>query len=94
MATPIYAGVGQPTVNGGWLAGLGAWFGTAVPVYAGEGQPLSTSSGYLGGSTPIYKTAPSASNVGETISRVVSSPNGNEPERITLVIPRELLEQQ
>ncbi len=35
MATPTYKGPGQPAAdNGGFLAGLGAWFGGSTPVYA------------------------------------------------------------
>ena len=33
MACPIYKGAGQPNVDGGWLAGLGSWFGGNAPVY-------------------------------------------------------------
>ena len=69
----------------GVLGGLGSWFGVATPAYAGEGQPISSSSGFFGGSTPAYKT------------RVATTPVTQpcvDPERITIVIPRELVESQ
>jgi len=86
MATPAYKGKGQPAANSGWLSGFGSWFGVQAPVYAGAGQSVASSSGYLGGSTPAYKPAPSTSQDGAE-----GSP---DDERITLVIPRELIESQ
>jgi hypothetical protein len=81
MATPAYAGnAAQPTANGGWLGGLGSWFGISTPAYTGGGQPAASSSGYFSGTTPAYKT-PATQQV---------SPVG-DPERITLVVPRELI---
>jgi len=74
MATPAYTGNAQPAVNSGWLGGLGSWFGVATPAYAGAGQPVASSSGYFSGTTPAYQQAPSA----------------KVPDRITLVVPREM----
>jgi hypothetical protein len=79
MATPTYNGNGQPTANSGWLGGLGSWFGVATPAYAGAAQPATSSSGYFSGTTPAYKQAPSSLNASK------------QPERITLVVPRELV---
>lgn len=77
MATPTYNGSGQPTVNSGWLGGLGSWFGVAAPAYAGAGQPPASSSGYFSGRTPAYAQAPLSQNV--------------PSDRITLVVPRDLV---
>ena len=85
MATPAYKGKGQPAANSGWLSGFGSWFSVQAPVYAGAGQSVAGSSGYLGGSTPAYKPAPSVSP---------DDTGAAGDERITLVIPRELLESQ
>ena len=88
MATPNYQGRGQPAASsGGWLGGLGTWFGGgSTPAYAGKGQPSSTSSAYFGGSTPAYKPAANSA----------ATPNSAEvigPGPITVVIPREVIEQ-
>ena len=80
MATPTYSGNGQPTANSGWLGGLGSWFGVQAPAYAGAGQSATASSGYFSGTTPAYKQAPSS-----------QSTASSQPERITLVVPRELV---
>ena len=93
MATPIYKGAGQPVTAGGWLSGLGSWFGGPVPAYAGKGQCTQASSGYLGGTTPVYKPAPSSTD-GNTIASNATVDECQEPERITVLIPRELLEPQ
>ena len=74
MATPTYKGSGQPTVNGGWLGGLGSWFGVTAPAYAGTGQASTGSTGYFSGTTPAYRQATAAT----------------VPDRITLVVPREM----
>jgi hypothetical protein len=89
MATPNYPGTAQPAPSGGWLSGLGSWFGGPAPVYAGAGQSASSSSGYLGGATPAYKPAPSQGG-----TATASGTPSCEPERITLMIPRELIEPQ
>lgn len=86
MATPAYKGKGQPPPDNGWLSGFGSWFSVQAPAYAAAGQSVASSSGYLGGSTPAYKPAPSVSP-----DDTEGSPGD---ERITLVIPRELIEQQ
>ena len=78
MATPAYKGDGQPTANSGWLGGLGSWFGVQAPAYAGAGQTATSSSGYFSGTTPAYEQAS-------------SQPASQAPERITLVVPRELV---
>jgi hypothetical protein len=80
MATPVYAGNAQPTANSGWLGGLGSWFGVAAPAYAGAGQPAVSTSGYFSGTTPAYK---------QPATQKLSSVG--EGERITLVVPRELI---
>ena len=84
MATPTYKGSGQPTVNGGWLGGLGSWFGVKAPAYAGSGQAANGSTGYLSGTTPTYKSASTSQDVASS----------SEPERITFVVPRGLIEPQ
>jgi hypothetical protein len=86
MATPTYNGSGQPAANSGWLGGLGSWFGVATPAYAGAGQSVTGSTGYFSGTTPAYKST----------STPTPTPNAASacPERITLVVPRELLEPQ
>ncbi len=86
MATPAYKGTGQPAAYSGWLSGLGSWFSVQAPVYAGAGQAASSSSGYVGGSTPAYQPAPIASPA--------DTAGSSGDERITLVIPRELIESQ
>jgi hypothetical protein len=83
MATPTYNGSGQPTVNSGWLGGLGSWFGVQAPAYAGAGQIATASSGYFSGTTPAYKQAPSSQNAAPSCT----------PDRITLVVPREVIPQ-
>ena len=98
MATPIYKGTGQPAATGGWLSGLGSWFGGPAPAYVSKGQ----SSGYLGGATPAYKPAP-ASTAGNAATTSANADDDSdddddgecrEPERITVLIPRELIEPQ
>ena len=84
MATPTYNGSAQPPANSGWLGGLGSWFGVQAPVYAGAGQPATASSGYFSGTTPAYKPAPSAQDAAASA----------QPDRITLVVPRELIDPQ
>jgi hypothetical protein len=62
--TPAYQGPGLPVArNGnGWLGRFGYFFGGGgTPQYLGDGQPSSGSAGaFLGGSTPVYMTAPVA----------------------------------
>jgi hypothetical protein len=74
MATPAYSGNGQPVASSGWLCGLGSLFAVCAPVYAGGGQSIAAPSGYFSGTTPTYRQA-SAATV---------------PDRITLVVPREM----
>ena len=82
MACPIYKGAGQPNVDGGWLAGLGSWFGGSAPAYVGA-KSAPTSAGFFSSAAPTYASAP-ASDTGAA---------GSCPsEQITLVVPRELLE--
>lgn len=85
MATPTYKGSGQPTVNGGWLGGLGSWFGVTAPAYAGVGQASAGSTGYFSGTTPTYKTSPAPST---------NDASSAAPDRITLVVPRGLIDPQ
>jgi hypothetical protein len=92
MTTPNYKGKAQPTANsGGWFGNLGSWFSGPKPAYtAAKGQ-----SGYLGGMTPAYKPAPTnvdGANTPEAIEADAECATG--PERITVLIPRELIEQQ
>ena len=84
MATPTYKGTGQPvTSGGGWLSGIGSWFGATPPVY---GSAATTKPVAAGTSVP----APSASG-SATGGAVVAS---CDADRITLVIPRELIDSQ
>lgn len=73
--TPIYKGLGQPTANSGWLSGVSRWFG--------------------GAAQPAYATKPVAKPVTDQppVAELVPSIDGCpiEPERITVLIPRELL---
>jgi hypothetical protein len=78
MATPTYNGNAQPP-NSGWLGGLGSWFGVSTPAYAGNGQPAAASSGYFSGTTPVYKRP------------LTQRRSGAEPDRITLVVPRDMV---
>ena len=101
MTTPIYKGKAQPPGDSGWLAGLGSWFGRSAPAYAGRGQATQASSGYFGGATPAYKPAPSADgavNAPDAVTTGAIASAGTEcptePERITVLIPRELIEPQ
>ena len=90
MATPVYQGAGQPTAVGGWLSGLTSWFSGPAPAYVGKGQVAQGSTGYLGGATPAYKPAPTdATSSTPTMADVC-----REPERITVLIPREAFEPQ
>jgi hypothetical protein len=82
MATPIYKGAGQPTANSGWLSGLASWFGGG------------SSTGYLGGATPVYKPAPVAAVPSPTVSADDATACSNERERITVLIPCELIDPQ
>ena len=91
MAMPIYKGPDQPVAAGGWLSGLASWFGGSAPAYARTGQAAQGSTGYLGGATPAYKPAPAPTD-GTTPS--AASGDCREPERITVLIPRELIESQ
>ncbi len=90
MATPTYKGPGQPAAdNGGFLAGLGSWFGGSTPAYAGKGQPSSGS----GGAAPAYKPAPAkpaASALAPGVTVIDGEPLGSDS--IALVIPRDLVE--
>lgn len=81
MATPNYKGTSQPVASsGGWLSGMGSWFGASAPAYAPAPAAKSTA------------TVPTASNVttGATSDVGVVC----EPDRITLVIPRSLIDTQ
>ena len=92
MAAPIYKGAGQPTAAGGWLSGFASWFGGPAPAYAGKDQAAQGSTGFLGGATPAYKLAPSAD--GDPASTGANAEVCREPERITVLIPRELIDPQ
>ena len=93
MATPIYKGTAQPAANNGWLSGLGSWFGGSPPGYAGKGQVSQAGSGYLGGSAPACKQV-TASTDGGSSSAASTDAECQEPERITVLIPRELIDPQ
>ena len=93
MATPVYKGAAQPTANCGWLSGLGSWFGGSPPAYAGRGQATQAGSGYLGGSAPADQQV-TALTEGGTSTAAGSDAECQEPERITVLIPRELIEPQ
>ena len=91
MGTPTYKGAGQPVAdNGGFLGGLGSWFGGSTPGYAGKGQPSSTSSG----SGPAYKAAPPkpATAAVDAAAPRVTLIDGQplDADSIAIVIPREL----
>jgi hypothetical protein len=90
MATPAYQGAGQPTAAGGWLSGFTSWFGGPAPAYRGKDQAAQGSTGYLGGATPAYKPAPASTDATAPSATVTC----REPERITVLIPRELIEPQ
>ena len=92
MAAPIYNGAGQPTAAGGWLSGFASWFGGPAPAYVGKGQAAQGSTGFLGGATPAYKAAPSID--GDPASAGANAEVCREPERITVLIPRELIDPQ
>jgi hypothetical protein len=87
MATPIYKGTGQPAAAGGWLSGLASWFGSPAPSYLGTGQAAQGSTGFLGGATPAYKPAPTTDE--SAIAPSAASGDYREPERITVLIPRD-----
>lgn len=93
MATPIYKGTTQPSANSGWLSGLGSWFGGSPPVYAGNGQASQAGSGYLGGSAPAYKQVTGQADGGSS-NAASADAECQEPERITVLIPRELIDAQ
>ena len=93
MAAPIYKGAGQPTAAGGWLSGFASWFGGPAPAYVGKGQAAQGSTGFLGGATPAYKLAPSSTD-GDPASTGANAEVCREPERITVLIPRELIDPQ
>jgi hypothetical protein len=88
MATPTYKGNAQPVTNG-LFGGLGSWFSVATPAYAGGGQSSNGSSSWFGGSTPAYKTASVAPQDDDD-----DDDECDQPEQITIVIPRELVEPQ
>ena len=90
MTTPNYKGKAQPPANSGWFGSLGSWFSGPKPAYtAAKGQ-----SGYLGGMTPAYKPAPTIVEGAEAPGSMESDAECSGPERITVLIPRELIEQQ
>lgn len=80
--TPIYKGLGQPTVNSGWLSGISQWFGGAAqPAYATKpvAKPVTTTGAQSTDQAPVAELVPSIDGC------------PIEPERITVLIPRELL---
>ena len=79
MATPNYKGTSQPVSSGGWLSGMGSWFGASAPAYAPA--PTKTAA-----------TVPTASNV--TTGTTSDVDVVCERDRITLVIPRSLIDTQ
>ena len=82
MPTPAYKGTGQPLAVSGWLGGLGSWFGGgSTPAYAGAGQPAPSASGYLGGSTPGYKPAPTtpSPSTAATLAPATSQTTDSQP---------------
>lgn len=86
MATPNYKGAPVPA-NSGWLSGLGSLFAGQAPAYAGQGQ-VTQSAGFFGSGAPAYKSAPTAA-----ASATADTAGGcDEPERITVLIPRELID--
>src|SRR5688572_26479275 len=97
MASPIYKGVAQSNATGGWLTGLGSWFTGTPPAYAGKGR-APASSGYFGGAQPAYKPAPvrtdGAVYAPDAEMAEASSECPADAERITVLIPRELIEPQ
>ena len=97
MATPIYK-AHPGAANSGWLNGLGTWVTGSTPAYAGQGQYARPSSGFFGGATPAYKPAPAridgAVSAPDTMTAQAGSECSEEPERITVLIPRELIESQ
>ena len=93
MTAPIYQGAGQPTAAGGWLSGFASWFGGPAPAYVGKGQAAQGSTGFFGGATPAYKPAPTSAD-GSAFGPSATAEACQEPERITVLIPRELLEPQ
>ena len=103
MATPSYKGQCQPVVSSGWLGGLGAWFGgVSTPAYAGQGQPSPGTSGYLAGTAPAYKPAPSKPSPASMPAAPAGGPSGaavvppEDPSAmgygpIAIVIPRDAI---
>jgi hypothetical protein len=83
MATPSYKGLNQPAAASSFWSGLGSWLGGgSTPGYAGEGQPSSSSTGFLGASTPAYKAGPSS---GQSRAMV---PTDFPPGPFAIVVPR------
>ena len=78
MATPTYKGTGQPAANSGWLSGMGSWFGASAPSY---GVPAPKPVAAVTPPTPTPTSAPAVAGT-------------CDPDRITLVIPRDLLGSQ
>ena len=79
MATPTYKGTGQPTGDSGWLSGMGSWFGASPPSYA----------------TPAPKPVAAVTTPAPTVAPVTTPADGTcDSDRITLVIPRELIGSQ
>jgi hypothetical protein len=87
MATPNYKGAPVPA-NSGWLSGLGSLFSGQAPAYAGQVQ-MTQSAGFFGSAAPAYKTAPTAAASATTAD---AAGGCDEPERITVLIPRELID--
>ena len=82
MATPTYDGTGQPIANSGWLSGVGSWFGAAAPVYASA--PVK----------PAVSASPPQATGTLGATPAVGVVASCDPDRITLVIPRELIDTQ
>lgn len=97
MATPIYKGK-PAAANSGWLDGVGTWVSGSTPAYAGQSQYTRPPSGFFGSVTPAYKPAPpridGAVSAPDTMTAEADSECPDEPERITVLIPRELIEPQ
>ena len=87
MATPNYKGAPAPA-NSGWFSGISSLFTGQAPAYAGQGQ-VTQSAGFFGSAAPAYKTAPTAAAPASTADAVGGC---DEPERITVLIPRELID--
>lgn len=95
MASPIYKGAPSPAAHSGWLNGVTSWFTGSTPAYAGQGLSVRGSSGYFGAAMPAYKPAPMRTD--GAMNAPDAEPGSecpDEPERITVLIPRELIEPQ